>query len=112
MSQACPIFKKDGERLSLIGVWLQFPQNVDILPTSVLFADLGDNIGAMAARYIETEEWHRIENTETECENGVKFVAGAFLMGTGNNAPNRDRDRDAKYILRDQDGIAILVREV
>lgn len=111
MSQVCPIFKKDGERLSLIGAWLQFPQNIDIMPTSALFAELGDNIGSMVARYFDNEEWHRIDNMETECENGVKFLDGAFLMGTGNKAPNRDRDPDARYVLRDHGGTAILVKE-
>lgn len=112
--QICPIFeKKEGDNLSLIGAWMLHPVNLKIIPDEANFMELR-HIGPMLSSYIKKEPCRQVENKETNVGNGVVFLGGAFIMGHDNKAPNEKgaiSNLDCLYILKSNNGVAILIRE-
>lgn len=111
--QVCPIFEQaEGDKLSLIGTWLQFPQNLEIVPDEVNFMEIG-HVAPMLSAYLRREPTRRVNNDEVHVGNGVEFAGGAFIMGASNKAPNElgaVPGVDFEYILKMNNGIPILIR--
>ena len=112
--QICAIFERETEsKIKLIGAWMQFPQNLEIVPDMANFLEIG-HIAPMLSNYIRNEPYHIVPNDSTDVGNGCKFIAGAFVMGQNNIAPNKNGGRpniDYKYVMKQNGGITILVRE-
>ncbi len=112
--EICPIFERsDSENISLIGTWMLHPINLEVVPDSANFMELG-HIAPMASSYFENEPYRQIPNEETDVGNGCKFIGGAFLMGHDHPAPNEECGKKGeayKYVMKDNDGVTILVRE-
>ena len=112
--QLCPIFERENdEKLNLIGVWLEFPENLNIVPDEVNFLELA-HIGPMLSKYLKKEKCKKIKNDETDIGRGCKFIGGGFIMGVIHPAPNEVNGKPGKdweYEMTQNNGITICVRE-
>jgi len=112
--QICPLFDRShGEKITLVGAWMMHPVNLQLVPDSANFMELG-HIGPMAASYFRNESHRQIPNDETDVGNGCVFIGGAFMMGSAHHAPNEAGGLpgiDFVYVMKDNNGITICVRE-
>jgi hypothetical protein len=112
--QICPIFERETEeKIVLIGAWMQHPVNLKIVPDEANFLELG-HIASMLSTFIRNEKCREVPNHETDVGRGCKFISGAFIMGAQHPAPNEPGGRpekDCKYVMKQNDGVIILIRE-
>lgn len=112
--EMCPLFERTGgDRITLIGAWMLHPVNLDIVPDSANFIELG-HIGPMVAKYVRDEPCRQVNNDAIDLGRSCKFLGGAFLMGHAHPAPNEVEGTPGSafdYEMKDNDGITICIRE-
>lgn len=112
--QICPIFeRKDEDNLTLIGAWMLHPINLKIVPDEANFMEIR-HVGPMLSSYLKKEQCRQVPNKEVNVGNGVVFQNGAFIIGINHKAPNEKGGIpkvDCNYILKSNNGVAILIRE-
>ena len=112
--QICPIFEREtGEKINLIGAWMQHPVNLTIVPDEANFLEIG-HIAPVLSAFIRNEKCREVPNHETDVGRGCKFISGAFIMGAQHPAPNEPGGRpkkDCEYVMKQNEGVIILVRE-
>lgn len=112
--EICPIFERTSdEEINLIGAWMLHPVNLDVIPDSYNFLEIG-HIGPMLSKFVRNEPCREIPNRATEVGNGCKFLHGAFIMGHNHPSPNEPGGEPGvfyNYDMKQNDGVIILVRD-
>ncbi len=113
-NEVCPIF--DGNRvdnkLTLVGVWMEFPQNLNLVPDKVLFSNQRE-LGPVLAKFLQENEIRQIPNTEVNLGSGNTFYNGHFLMCGNHPAPSEPGgvpNSKFDYAMEDQNGVVVCVR--
>ena len=89
---------------------MQHPVNLEVSPDLDMYPELG-HVRALMSNYFANEEVRTVKNSTVSLGRGCGFEGGSFLMGVEHAAPNEPDGQAYEYVMKDNDGVIICVRE-